>query len=383
MLTTVEDVLKRFRSGEMILVVDDEDRENEGDLTIAAEAVTTEAINFMLCHGRGLVCMPCDGRRLDELHIRPMVAHNTSAHETAFTISVDHKDVRTGISAQERALTISRITDPSARSQDFVRPGHVFPLRAKEGGVLRRAGHTEASVDLARLTGQAPCAVICEVLNDDGTPARLPQLETFAARHGLAVLSIDQIISYRSRRERLIRKSADTSIPTPYGTFRAKTYDSLVDGRSHIAFVLGDPAEKENSLVRVHCECIAGDVFGSLRCDCRFQLRLALETISEAGEGILLYIRGHERGGIGLRHQLEPYELQDGSRDTVEANLELSLPPGMRDYGTAAQILWDLGVSSMRLMTNNPSKLTALEGYGPEIIESVSLHGTRTDVNIS
>jgi 3,4-dihydroxy 2-butanone 4-phosphate synthase/GTP cyclohydrolase II len=380
---TVEEAIERVHDGRMLIVVDDEDRENEGDLTMAASKVTADAINFMIRHGRGLVCMPCDARRLDELHLEPMVAQNTSSHETAFTVSIDHRTVTTGISAHERAVTIREVLTPTSTPTDFIRPGHVFPLRAREGGVLRRAGHTEAAVDLARLAGLEPCAVICEVLNEDGTTARLQQLEAFAAEHDLGIISIAQLIEHRSHSEKLIRKVATTEIPTPYGTFSARAYESLVDERTHVAFVLGDPAGKQNVLVRVHSECLTGDIFGSLRCDCGSQLRLALQKIGEHGEGVLLYIRGHEGRGIGLRHKLLAYELQRNGRDTVEANEELGFPPDQRDYGVGAQILGELGITTMRLMTNNPAKRAGIEGYGLSIAERLPLQTKPTDENIA
>jgi len=381
-LTTVDDAIERMRRGEMLIVVDDEDRENEGDLTMAAARVTPEAINFMIRHGRGLVCMPAEPKRLDELHLEPMVAQNTSSHETAFTVSIDHRTVTTGISARERAITIQKILDPDARATDFIRPGHVFPLRAREGGVLRRAGHTEAAVDLARLAGLPPVAVICEVLNDDGSTSRLHQLEKFADAHGMAVVSIAQLIEYRRRREKLIQKTAEATIPTPYGNFKAIEYESLVDGRCHIAFVLGEPSGKPNVLVRVHSECFTGDVLTSLRCDCGAQMRLALEKIGEEGEGVLVYIRGHEGRGIGLRHKLKAYELQERGLDTVEANEALGFPPDLRDYGIGAQILVDLGVRTMRFMSNNPTKVAGIEGYELSIVEWVPLQTKPTDENI-
>ncbi len=381
-LTTVDDAITRVRRGEMLIVVDDEDRENEGDLTMAAARVTPEAINFMICHGRGLVCVPADGRRLDELHLEPMVAQNTSSHETAFTVSVDHKSVTTGISAHERAVTVQKILDPAEGPNDFIRPGHVFPLRAKEGGVLRRAGHTEAAVDLARMAGLPPVAVICEILNEDGTTAQLPQLEIFAAEHGLAIVSIAQIIEHRRRSEKLITRAAEANLPTPWGNFRAIEYESLMDGRSHVAFVHGDPAKKENVLVRVHSECFTGDIFGSLRCDCGSQLRMALQKIGDEGEGVVVYIRGHEGRGIGLRHKLKAYELQEKGMDTVEANEALGFAADLRDYGIGAQILVDLGVSTMRFMSNNPQKVAGIEGYGLRIVDWVPLQTVPTEENL-
>jgi 3,4-dihydroxy 2-butanone 4-phosphate synthase/GTP cyclohydrolase II len=380
--TTVDDSIARIRRGEILIVVDDEDRENEGDLTMSAARVTPEAINFMIRHGRGLVCVPVEGRRLDELHLEPMVAQNTSSHETAFTVSIDHRGVTTGISAHERAVTIQKVLDPLSRPSDFIRPGHVFPLRAKEGGVLRRAGHTEAAVDLARMAGLPPAGVICEVLNQDGTTARLPHLEEFAAEHGLAIVSIAQIIEHRRRSEKLVRRTAEALIPTPWGTFRATEYESLMDGRSHVAFSYGEPSGKPNVLVRVHSECFTGDIFGSLRCDCGSQLRLALQKIGEEGEGVVVYIRGHEGRGIGLRHKLKAYELQETGMDTVEANEALGFAADLRDYGIGAQILVDLGVSTMRFLSNNPQKVAGIEGYGLKIVEWVPLQTRPTEENI-
>ena len=380
---SVEEAVERIAKGEMLIVVDDEDRENEGDLTMAAEKVTADAVNFMIRHGRGLVCTPCDAARLDELHLEPMVAQNTSSHETAFTVSIDHRSVTTGISALERAVTIQEVVDPRSKATDFIRPGHVFPLRAKQGGVLQRAGHTEAAVDLTRMAGLFPCAVICEVLNDDGTQARLPDLETFAASHDLKIVSIAQIIEFRRRREKLVKRSATASIPTPYGTFQAHSYESLMDNRTHVALVLGDPAGKQDVLVRVHSECFTGDVLGSLRCDCGSQLRMALQKIGEVGEGVVVYIRGHEGRGIGLRHKLESYELQESGLDTVEANEALGLPVDLREYGSGAQILADLGITTMRFMTNNPKKVAGIEGYGLKIVENVPLQTTPTAENIA
>jgi 3,4-dihydroxy 2-butanone 4-phosphate synthase/GTP cyclohydrolase II len=381
-LTTVQDAIERIRRGEMLIVVDDEDRENEGDLTMAAARVTPEAVNFMICHGRGLVCVPCDGKRLDELNFAPMVAQNTSSHETAFTVSVDHRSVTTGISAHERAVTVQKILDPTETPSDFIRPGHVFPLRAKDGGVLRRAGHTEAAVDLARMAGLPPVAVICEILNEDGTTAQLPQLETFAAEHDLAIVSIAQIIDHRRRAEKLVQRSAEATIPTPWGNFRAIEYESLVDGRSHVAFVYGEPRGEPNVLVRVHSECFTGDIFGSLRCDCGSQLRMALQRIGEEGQGVVVYIRGHEGRGIGLSHKLKAYELQEKGMDTVEANEALGFAADLRDYGIGAQILVDLGLSTMRFMSNNPKKVAGIEGYGLKIVDWVPLQTVPTEENL-
>jgi 3,4-dihydroxy 2-butanone 4-phosphate synthase/GTP cyclohydrolase II len=380
---TIEQAIECIRRGDILIVVDDEDRENEGDLTMAAEKVTPEAINFMLRHGRGLVCMPVEGRRLDELHLEPMVAKNTSSHETAFTVTIDHRSCTTGISAHERSLTIKNVVDPASRPSDFIRPGHVFPLRPHDGGVLKRAGHTEASVDLARLAGLFPAAVICEVLNDDGTTARLPQLETLAAEHDLVIVTIAQLIEFRRRQEKLVRRSATATIPTPWGTFKAHAYESLMDGSTNVAFVMGEPSGKQDVLVRVHSECFTGDVLGSMRCECGAQLRLALQRIGEEGEGVLVYIRGHEGRGIGLRHKLEAYELQEQGFDTVQANEELGLPIDVRDYGNGAQMLVDLGITTMRFMTNNPLKVAGIEGYGLRIVELVPLQTRPTKENIA
>jgi 3,4-dihydroxy 2-butanone 4-phosphate synthase/GTP cyclohydrolase II len=381
-LITVDDAIARIRRGEMLIVVDDEDRENEGDLTMAGARVTSDAVNFMIRHGRGLVCVPCDAKRLDELHLEPMVAQNTSSHETAFTVSIDHRSVTTGISAHERSVTIEKILDPEVKPSDFIRPGHVFPLRAKEGGVLRRAGHTEAAVDLARMAGLPPVAVICEVLNEDGTTAKLVQLEKFAEEQGLAIVSIAQIIEHRRRSEKLVKRTAEATIPTPYGNFRSVEYESLMDGRSHVALVMGEPKGRQNVLVRVHSECFTGDIFGSLRCDCGAQLRMALQKIGEEGDGVVVYIRGHEGRGIGLRHKLKAYELQEKGMDTVEANEALGFAADLRDYGIGAQILVDLGITTMRFMSNNPQKVAGIEGYGLKIVDWVPLQTKPTEENI-
>ncbi|MEW6554945.1 MAG: bifunctional 3,4-dihydroxy-2-butanone-4-phosphate synthase/GTP cyclohydrolase II [Actinomycetota bacterium] len=370
----IEEVIEDIREGKIIIVVDDEDRENEGDFLMAAEKVTPEAINFMAKYGRGLICMPCLGERLDELNIHPMVSNNTSTHETAFTVSIGAKGkITTGISAYDRAVTIQAVLDPATRPEDISRPGHVFPLRARDGGVLRRAGHTEAAVDLARLAGFFPAGVICEIMNDDGTMARVPQLAEIKKKFGLKLATIEDLIRYRNRMETLVKRTAEVRLPTAFGEFRAVGYESLIDGHSLIALVKGDVEGKENVLVRVHSECLTGDVFHSLRCDCGLQLQLALQMIDEEGEGVLLYIIGHEGRGIGLTHKLKAYELQESGKDTVEANLELGFPPDARDYGIGAQILSDLGLSTMRLMTNNPAKRVGLEGYGLRVVERIPL----------
>ncbi|MGH2710992.1 MAG: bifunctional 3,4-dihydroxy-2-butanone-4-phosphate synthase/GTP cyclohydrolase II [Actinomycetota bacterium] len=371
---TVEQALEEIRTGRMVIVVDDADRENEGDLIIAAEKTTPEALAFMVRHTSGVVCMPVVGERLDELQIPMMVNDSTDSQRTAFTVSIDvTKDTTTGISAADRAATILAVIDPETKPADLVRPGHVFPLRYREGGVLKRAGHTEAAVDLAKLAGLYPAGVLCEIVNDDGTMARLPDLVRFARQHGLLILSIAQMIEYRRRRELLVSRVAEAGIPTEYGEFRALGYESLVDGRVHVAMVLGELGEGDDILVRVHSECLTGDVFHSLRCDCGTQLDDALRKIGAAGRGVLLYIRGHEGRAIGLTHKLRAYQLQEQGRDTVEANEELGFAADPRDYGIGAQILYDIGVRSMRLMTNNPAKRAGLDGYGLSIAERVPL----------
>jgi 3,4-dihydroxy 2-butanone 4-phosphate synthase / GTP cyclohydrolase II len=371
---SIKEAIEDIREGKIIIVVDDEDRENEGDFLMAAERVTPESINFMAKHGRGLICMPCIGERLDELNIHPMVSNNTSTHETAFTVSIGAKGkITTGISAYDRAVTVQTVLDPATRPEDISRPGHVFPLRARDGGVLRRAGHTEAAVDLARLAGLFPAGVICEIMNEDGSMARVPQLAEIKERFGLKLVTIEDLIRYRNSNETLVQRTAEVRLPTAYGEFRGIGYESLIDGRSLIALVKGDVAGEEEVLVRVHSECLTGDVFSSLRCDCGLQLRLALEMIEKEGKGVLLYIIGHEGRGIGLTHKLKAYMLQEEGRDTVEANLELGFPPDARDYGIGAQILSDLGLSTMRLLTNNPSKRVGLEGYGLKVVERIPL----------
>jgi 3,4-dihydroxy 2-butanone 4-phosphate synthase / GTP cyclohydrolase II len=380
----VEEAVEDIRAGRMVIVVDDVDRENEGDLILAAEKATPEALAFMIRHTSGVVCMPVVGERLDELNIPLMVSGSPDLQRTAFTVSVDViHGTTTGISAADRAATIRAVIDENTTPTDLVRPGHVFPLRYCEGGVLKRAGHTEAAVDLARLAGLSPAGVLCEIVNDDGSMARLPDLVRFAARHGLKVISIADLIEYRRRREQLVRKVAEARIPTIYGEFDAVGYESLVDGRVHVAMVLGDVRDGRDILVRVHSECLTGDVFQSLRCDCGTQLDDALGKIGAAGRGVLLYIRGHEGRAIGLTHKLRAYRLQEQGRDTVEANQELGFAPDPRDYGIGAQILYDLGVRSMRLLTNNPAKRAGLEGYGLSIVERVPLQTRPTEHNLA
>ncbi len=382
--STIEDAITAIADGELVIVVDDANRENEGDLIIAAENMTPEAMAFMIRHTSGVVCMPLEGARLDELQLPMMVAENTTAYRTAFTVSVDAKrGTTTGISAGDRATTVHTLIDRASTPDDLARPGHIFPLRYRDGGVLKRAGHTEAAVDLARLAGLYPAGVLAEVVNDDGTMARLPELERFASEHGLRLISIADLIRYRRHREKLVRRISEARIPTKYGEFTAYVFESLLDGTEHMAFVRGEVAGKPNVLVRVHSECLTGDVFGSIRCDCGVQLDLALEHVALEDQGVIVYLRGHEGRGIGLGHKLRAYTLQDQGRDTVEANVELGFPIDSREYGIGSQILVDLGISTMRLMTNNPAKYGGLEGYGLEIVERVPLRSHPTDENIA
>ena len=380
----IEDAIADIGAGRMVVVVDDADRENEGDLIMAAELVSPERIAFMVRHTSGVICVPVVGERLDELQIPLMVHGGTDFQGTAFTVSVDsRRGTTTGISAADRATTVRALVDPTTRPEDLARPGHVFPLRYRDGGVLKRAGHTEAAVDLARLAGLTPAGVLCEVVNEDGTMARLPELIRFAGRHGLRIVSIADLIEHRRKREKLVRLVAEATIPTPYGEFRSSAYESLVDDRVHVAMVLGEVGDGQRILVRVHSECLTGDVFGSLRCDCGTQLDRALARIGEEGRGVVLYIRGHEGRAIGLTHKLRAYRLQEEGKDTVEANLELGFPADPRDYGIGAQILYDLGVRSMRLLTNNPAKRAGLEGYGLSIAERIPLETSPTPENLA
>ena len=372
--STIEEAIAELQEGHMIIVVDDEDRENEGDLVCSAQMVTPDVINFMSKNGRGLICMPCLSSRLDELEIPAMVEDNTSAQGTAFAVSIGAKgQITTGISAFDRAATVQAVINPETQPADISKPGHVFPLRAREGGVLTRAGHTEAAVDLARLAGHFPAGVICEIMHENGTMARVPELEKFAGKFGLKMITVEELIKYRIGSEKLVKKVSEARLPTVYGEFRAVGYESVVDKTFHLALVKGDVGGKRDVLVRVHSECLTGDVFSSTRCDCGVQVREAMRMIDEAGEGVLLYMIGHEGRGIGLAHKLRAYQLQDMGMDTVEANIELGLPVDARDYGTGAMILRDLGITSMRLLTNNPAKRVGLEGYGLSVSERVPL----------
>jgi 3,4-dihydroxy 2-butanone 4-phosphate synthase/GTP cyclohydrolase II len=381
--SSIPEAIEEIKQGRLVIVVDDADRENEGDLIMAAERVTPEAIAFIVRHTSGVICMPVIGDRLDELEIPLMVASNTDTRRTAFTVSVDARSgVTTGISAADRARTIRTVIDPATEAADLSRPGHIFPLRYREGGVLKRAGHTEAAVDLARLAGLYPAGVLCETVNEDGSMARLPDLVIFARTHGLTIISIADLIEYRRRHEVLVSKVAEAVIPTQLGEFRSIAYESTVDDRTHVALVMGDMGDGAGVLTRVHSECLTGDVFGSLRCDCGGQLDRAMELIATEGRGVVLYIRGHEGRAIGITHKLRAYELQDQGRDTVEANLELGFAPDQRDYGIGAQILYDLGVRSMRLLTNNPEKRAGLDGHGLSIDERIPLQTAPTAQNV-
>ncbi|HZY98141.1 MAG TPA: bifunctional 3,4-dihydroxy-2-butanone-4-phosphate synthase/GTP cyclohydrolase II [Candidatus Baltobacteraceae bacterium] len=377
----IEDAIADIRAGKMAIVLDDEDRENEGDLVMAAQMVTPEAINFMRREAGGLICVPMTARRLDELHLPQMVNDNTAVHETAFTVSVEARGLTTtGISAHDRAATIKKLVDPDARPGDFLRPGHTFPLRARDGGVLVRAGQTEASIDLARLAGLYPAGVICEIMADDGSMERRDGLRKYADRHGLRLITVKDLIAYRMRTEKLVKKIAEFELPTAFGQWKGIAYETTVDGNTHVAMVMGDIGDGNDIMVRVHSECLTGDALHSVRCDCAAQRDGAMQLIAEKGRGVLLYLRQEGRG-IGLANKLRAYELQDRGADTVEANLALGLPVDKRDYGIGSQILADLGVKEMHVITNNPRKIFGLEGYGLKIVGRVPLQTAPTPHN--
>jgi 3,4-dihydroxy 2-butanone 4-phosphate synthase/GTP cyclohydrolase II len=383
-LATIEAAINQIRSGGMVVVVDDEDRENEGDLIMAAEDVTADSMAFFLEHTSGVFCVPLESERADQLQLPLMVVANTEAQRTAFTVSVDYRHgTSTGISASDRATTVRALIDPATRPTDLNRPGHIFPLRYRTGGVLKRAGHTEATVDLCRLAGKFPGGVLCEIVTADKSGmARLPELVAFAEKFNLPLITIADLIRYRRHHEKLIKLVSEASLPTEHGQFQAYVYESVLDGEQHLALVYGDISQTRDVLVRVHSECLTGDVMGSMRCDCGPQLHTALAKIAAEGAGVVVYLRGHEGRGIGLGHKIRAYALQEDGRDTVDANIELGLPVDSREYGIGAQILVDLGVTSMRLMTNNPVKYGGLEGFGLNIAERVAIESLPTEFNI-
>ncbi|MGJ9384888.1 bifunctional 3,4-dihydroxy-2-butanone-4-phosphate synthase/GTP cyclohydrolase II [Salipaludibacillus sp. CF4.18] len=376
----IEEAIYALAQGEVVIVCDDEDRENEGDFLALAEKTTPEVINFMITHGRGLVCAPITSERAEKLGLASMVDRNSDPHGTAFTVSIDHKHTTTGISAPERSLTVKSLIDKNTKAADFQRPGHIFPLIAKDGGVLRRAGHTEATVDLARLCGSEPAGVICEIIKEDGTMARVPDLHKIALEHNLKMITIKDLIKYRNRKDKLVQQEVEINLPTDFGDFKAFGYSNVVDGKEHVAIVKGEIGGEKPTLVRVHSECLTGDVFGSQRCDCKPQLHAALAQIEEAGSGVVLYMRQEGRG-IGLLNKMRAYKLQEEGYDTVQANEKLGFAPDLRDYGIGAQILRDLGIRKMKLLTNNPRKITGLSGYDLEIVDRIALQMPQTKNN--
>jgi 3,4-dihydroxy 2-butanone 4-phosphate synthase/GTP cyclohydrolase II len=381
-LATIPEAIEDIKAGKFVIVVDDEDRENEGDLVIAAEKITPEGINFMAKYGRGLICVPLTGERLDALRIPMMVSNNTSKFTTPFAVAVEAREgTTTGISAADRARTVQVLVDPETRTEDILMPGHMFPLRARDGGVLVRAGQTEAAIDLAKLAGLYPAGVLCEIMNEDGTMARMPQLEVFADKFNLNIISVADLITYRRRHEKLVKRVTETKLPTKYGEFTAIAYKSDIDPAEHVALVMGDISGEEPVLVRVHSECLTGDVFGSMRCDCGEQLALAMQRIAEEGRGVLLYMRQEGRG-IGFHNKLRAYALQDNGLDTVEANVSLGFAPDLRDYGIGAQILVDLGLREIKFLTNNPKKIIGFQGYGLEVVEQIPIIATPNPYNI-